>query len=70
VFNGFAVVLCCVSPRLDLVLALQAPIRLERMLPHISSLGVRRLIITAANKVERGYWGSHLIRTPVSRWGS
>lgn len=51
--------------RVDLLLAMQAPLRLERMVPQIASLGVDRLFITGGNKVVTSYWGSHLLRKPV-----
>jgi len=35
----------------DLLLAMQAPLRLERLVPHIAALGVGRLVIAGANKV-------------------
>lgn len=42
------------TDRVDLLLAMQAPIRLERLVPHIVALGVGRLVITGANKVGSG----------------
>lgn len=45
--------------RVDLILAMQAPIRLERMLPHIVALGVGRLVIVGASKVLDGYEHMH-----------
>lgn len=47
----------------DLLLAMQAPIRLERMLPHIAALGVGRLVIAGANKV-RKVADLYLLRPP------
>lgn len=51
-------------PRVDVLLAMQAPLRMERIIPHIVALGVGRLLITSAKKVEKSYWGSHLLREP------
>ncbi|EWM22762.1 16s ribosomal rna methyltransferase [Nannochloropsis gaditana] len=48
----------------DVLLAMQAPLRMERIIPHMVALGVGRLLITSAKKVEKSYWGSHLLREP------
>jgi hypothetical protein len=48
------------------LLAMQAPLRLERMLPQMASLGVDRIVLCGGNKVTTAYWGSHLLRKPVS----
>eukprot|EP00638_Chattonella_subsalsa_P011379 CAMPEP_0117803888 /NCGR_PEP_ID=MMETSP0948-20121206/16746_1 /TAXON_ID=44440 /ORGANISM="Chattonella subsalsa, Strain CCMP2191" /LENGTH=261 /DNA_ID=CAMNT_0005637269 /DNA_START=197 /DNA_END=980 /DNA_ORIENTATION=- len=50
------------KPQVSLLLALPRPLQLERMLPMISSLGVRHLILSAAQKVEKDYFGSHLFK--------
>ncbi len=52
------------TPYIDLILAVPRPLRLERLLPIIASLGIRRLYLIAANKVEKDYFGSHLFRRP------
>jgi len=44
-------------PRVDLILALPRPQKLAKLLPIISCLGVRRLYIVGANKVESAYFG-------------
>eukprot|EP01032_Pedospumella_encystans_P021968 gene21968-24906_t len=49
-------------PKVDLILALPRPQKLAKLLPIISCLGVRRLYIVGANKVEPAYFGSHLLR--------
>lgn len=53
--------------RLDVLLAMQAPLRLERMLPQIASIGVDRIVLCGGNKVMSAYWGTHLLRKPVSQ---
>ena len=85
---------------------MQAPLRMERIIPHVVALGVGRIFITSGKKVskngkwereevgggedqtffthlhtylhagifdyvhlqqvEKSYWGSHLLREPVS----
>lgn len=44
-------------PRVDLILALPRPQKLAKLLPIISCLGVRRLYLVGANKVETAYFG-------------
>ena len=48
-------------PRIDLLLALPRPKCLKRLWPQLAAIGVRRLFIVNAEKVEKNYWGSHLI---------
>lgn len=47
--------------RVDLILALPRPQQLKRMLPMISQIGVGKIILTNANKVEPCYFKSHLL---------
>jgi RsmE family RNA methyltransferase len=53
-----------VQPNVDLILALPRPQRLERILPVVACLGVHRVFLTGAAKVEKDYFGSHLLRFP------
>lgn len=48
-------------PPIDLVLALPRPKVLARLLSPIAQLGVRRLILTGAWKVERFYFDAHIL---------
>lgn len=48
-------------PSLDLLLALPRPKVLKRLLPQISALGVDRLFLTNAARVERYYFDSHVL---------
>lgn len=50
------------APRVDLLLALPRPLQLERILPMAAQLGVGTLVLAGARKVERSYWGSHMLR--------
>jgi RsmE family RNA methyltransferase len=50
-------------PSLDLLLALPRPKVLKRLLPQISALGVDRLFLTNAARVERYYFDSHVLDT-------
>jgi len=47
--------------RIDLILALPRPKVLARLLSPIAQLGVRRLILTGAWKVERFYFDAHVL---------
>lgn len=47
--------------RVDLLLAIPRPSRLTQLLPVISALGVDRLILLGAERVERAYFGSRLV---------
>lgn len=51
-------------PLVDLILAVPRPLRLERLLPVISSLGVGTVVLIGASKVEKAFFGSHLFREP------
>jgi RsmE family RNA methyltransferase len=52
------------TPNVSLILALPRPLQLGRMLPMISQMGVETLVLTAASKVPKDYFGSHLFRKP------
>ena len=45
----------------DVLLALPRPKCLKRILPQIAALGVGRLYIAGAEKVEKNYWGSRYL---------
>jgi RsmE family RNA methyltransferase len=49
-------------PRVDLLLALPRPKVLRRLWPHLAALGVGRVMLTNAAKVERDYFDSHYVR--------
>ena len=51
-------------PRIDLILAVPRPLRLERIIPIVSCMGVRKLYLVGANMVQKDYFGSHLFRRP------
>lgn len=52
-------------PTVDLILAVPRPLRLERILPVVSCIGVGRLVLVGASKVQADYFGSHLFRRPA-----
>jgi len=53
-------------PAVDLLLAVPRPLRLERLLPVVACLGVEKLVLLDAAKVEKDYFGSHLFRRPAA----
>ena len=44
--------------------AVPRPLRLERILSVVSCIGVGKLVLTGASKVQNDYFGSHLLRRP------
>ncbi len=48
-------------PQTDLLLALPRPKVLKRLLPQIAALGVARLFLTNAARVERPYFDTHIL---------
>jgi len=50
--------------RVSLLLAVPRPLRLERLLPVVACMGVQKLVLLQAAKVELDYFGSHLFRRP------
>ncbi|MBR1608785.1 MAG: RNA methyltransferase, partial [Kiritimatiellae bacterium] len=51
----------------DLLLALPRPKCVKRLLPQIAALGPARVFLTAAEKVEKDYWGCALLKPGESR---
>ena len=49
-------------PRIDLLLAMPRPLVFGRLLPMISSMGVGTLWVTGADRVDKHYFSSHLLR--------
>ena len=54
-------------PRVDLLLAVPRPKVLRRLWAQVAALGVGQVILTNAEKVERDYVGSHVVREDVYR---
>jgi RsmE family RNA methyltransferase len=52
-------------PRVDLLLALPRPKVMRRLWPQLAALGVGRIMLTNAERVERNYFDTHLL-TPES----
>ena len=50
------------EPWVDLVLAPPRPRVLKRLLPQLASLGVGKIVLVGAEKVERAFWGATILR--------
>ena len=55
------------QPWLDLVLAPPRPRAMKRLLPQLASLGVRRIVLVGAKKVEKAFWGAQLLKAEIYR---
>jgi len=49
------------QPSLDLLLALPRPIMLKRILSQVTALGVGKIFIINANRVEKSFWNSSVL---------
>lgn len=71
--DGKAVTVRCahdtpsLPPWIDLILAPPRPRSMKRLLPQLASLGVRRIFLVGAEKVEKAFWGAQLLREEVYR---
>ena len=54
-------------PWVDLVLAPPRPRALKRLLPQLAQLGVGRIVLVGAEKVEKAFWGAQLLKEAVYR---
>jgi len=52
-------------PQLDLLLALPRPKVLRRLWAQLAALGVRRIMLTNAERVERNYFDTHLLEARI-----
>lgn len=55
------------APWFDLILAPPRPRVMKRLLPQLASLGVGRIVLVGAQKVEKDFWGATLLREDVYR---
>lgn len=56
-----------VAPWADLILAPPRPRALKRLLPQIVQMGVGRIVLVGAEKVEKAFWGAQLLKESVYR---
>lgn len=54
-------------PWADLVLAPPRPRAMKRLLPQLAAMGVRRIVLVGARKVEKAFWGATLLKEEVYR---
>ena len=54
-------------PRVDLLLALPRPKVLRRLWAQLAALGVGRILLTNADRVERVYFDTHVLRPDIYR---
>jgi len=50
------------APWVDLVLAPPRPRVMKRLLPQLAALGVGRIVLVGAKKVEKDFWGATLLK--------
>jgi len=49
-------------PWIDMILAPPRPRAFKRLLPQLASLGVRRIVLVGAEKVEKAFWGAQVLK--------
>ena len=52
-------------PWCDMILAPPRPRVMKRLLPQLATLGVRRIFLVGAEKVEKAFWGAQLLKEPI-----
>ena len=52
-----------ISPWIDLILAPPRPRVMKRLLPQLAALGVGRIFLVGAKKVEKDFWGATLLKS-------
>ena len=55
------------EPWVDLILAPPRPRIMKRLLPQLAALGVGRIVLVGAKKVEKDFWGATLLKAEVYR---
>ena len=55
------------APWIDVVLAPPRPRIMKRLLPQLAALGVGRIVLVGAEKVEKAFWGAQLLKEEVHR---
>jgi len=51
-----------ISPWIDLILAPPRPRVMKRLLPQLATMGVGRIVLVGAKKVEKDFWGATLLK--------
>lgn len=55
------------EPWIDLILAPPRPRVLKRLLPQLAAMGVGKIVLIGAEKVEKAFWGAQLVKEEVYR---
>lgn len=55
------------APWFDLLLAPPRPRTLKRLLPQLAALGVGKIVLVGAEKVEKSFWGAQIVKEEVYR---
>ena len=55
------------EPWFDLLLAPPRPRVLKRLLPQLTALGVGKIVLVGAAKVEKAFWGAQLLKEAIYR---
>ena len=69
--DGETVTVRCVHDRealppwIDLILAPPRPRVMKRLLPQLAAMGVGRIVLVGAAKVEKAFWGAQLLKEEV-----
>ena len=54
-------------PWIDLILAPPRPRVMKRLLPQLAAMGVGRIVLVGAEKVEKAFWGAQLLKSEIYR---
>ena len=54
-------------PWIDLILAPPRPRVMKRLLPQLAAMGVGRIVLVGAAKVEKAFWGAQLLKEEIYR---
>ena len=49
------------KPQIDLILAIPRPARLDQLLPVVTCMGINRIALIGAQKVEKAYFGEFMV---------
>jgi RsmE family RNA methyltransferase len=55
------------EPWIDLILASPRPRVLKRLFPQLTAMGVGKIVLVGAEKVEKAFWGAQLVKEEVYR---
>ena len=66
--DGLVIKVCCnhqeesLRPWIDIILAPPRPRVMKRLLPQLAAMGVGRIFLVGAKKVEKDFWGATLLK--------